>query len=336
MAFCFSCGAPLTAGAQEPDPAHPGPTPSEEPSPLDKLMTWLRQAADRLRRSFSGVSTDGARRLPGRAVGWFRDLSSIPKLIIVGLVLLVLLILLSPVAAIICALLLGVSIIALIIRVVQRRSVKNWAIVAVASVVLVLTFGATSDALYGSGFLGSSGSDSGRGGGGGAPPGQDGGGEKRIDSPSAGGGGASPSPSPSSLAVGDEVSFTARPWGTAEEVSLDGRPFMAVVFEISSGEHIQVVSSIYSEDSSDTYTTLIALGSIAQSSEAATVNIDGVYLGPYVRPAHPTRLSKRTRSLRTPARPSKQWQMKNIRSTVPGAAASCRPGTASAGCAGRG
>ena len=56
---------------------------------------------------------------------------------------------------------------------------------------------------------------------------------------------------------------------------------MAVVFEGSSGEHIQVVSSIYSEDSSDTFTTLIALGNIARSGEAATVNIDGVYLGPY-------------------------------------------------------
>ena len=124
---------------------------------------------------------------------WFRDLPSIPKLVIVGLAVLVLVIILSPVAVIVAALLLGASIIALIIRVAQRRSIKNWGIVAVTSVVLMFIFGATSDALYGSGFLGSSGSDSGRGGGG-VSSGQDGGGEKGIDTPSAGGGGSFPLP----------------------------------------------------------------------------------------------------------------------------------------------
>jgi len=126
MPFCFSCGAPLTTGAQEPDPTHLEPTSSEEPSPFDKLMTWLRQAAVRLGGSFSGVSTDRARRLPARAVEWFRDLPSIPKLVLAGLVVLVLLVLLSPVAVIITALLLGVSIIALMVRAGQRRWVKNW------------------------------------------------------------------------------------------------------------------------------------------------------------------------------------------------------------------
>ena len=110
-------------------------------------MTRLRQAADRYGGSFSSLSTDGARRLPARAVEWFRNLPGVPKLVIVGLVLPVLLIPLSPVAAIICALLLGVSIIALTIRVVQKKSVKNWGIVAVASVVLMFTFDRISDAL---------------------------------------------------------------------------------------------------------------------------------------------------------------------------------------------
>ena len=102
MAFCFSCGASLTTGAQEPGPTHPESTPTEEPSPFDKLMTRLRQAADRYGGSFSSLSTDGARRLPARAVEWFRNLPGVPKLVIVGLVLPVLLIPLSPVAAIIC------------------------------------------------------------------------------------------------------------------------------------------------------------------------------------------------------------------------------------------
>jgi zinc-ribbon domain len=230
-AFCFSCGAPLTTGAHQSGPPHPEPTPSEEPSPFDKLMTWLRQAADRLGGSFSGLSTDGARRLPARAVEWFRDLPGIAKLIIVGLVLLVLLILLSPVAVIVAALLLGVSIIALIIRAAQKRSIKNWGIVAVTSVVLMFTFGATSDALYGVGFLGSSGSDSGRGGGGGAPPGQDGGGEKGTDTPSAGGGGtSSPSTSPPAVSsvsppavdVGDDISVTGEVSSQLDQITYEG------------------------------------------------------------------------------------------------------------------
>jgi hypothetical protein len=67
--------------------------------------------------------------------------------------LLVLLILLSPLAIIIAALLFGVSIIALIIRVAQRRLLKGWGIAAVASLVLMVTFGAMSDVLYGTGFM---------------------------------------------------------------------------------------------------------------------------------------------------------------------------------------
>ena len=56
----------------------------------------------------------------------FRDLSSIPKLVLVGLVLLVLLVILSPLAAIVAGVLLGASVIALIIRVVQKGSIENY------------------------------------------------------------------------------------------------------------------------------------------------------------------------------------------------------------------
>jgi hypothetical protein len=121
---------------------------------------------------------------------WFRQLSTIPKVVVVGLavglVLLVLLVwleflaFLSPVAGIIFGLLFGVSIIALIIRVAQRRSVRNWAIVAVASVVLMVTFGGISDIVYGGDESPSSG--------------QGGSGEKANYTPS-NGGGASTSPS---------------------------------------------------------------------------------------------------------------------------------------------
>ncbi len=160
MSFCVSCGAPVMPAAGGPGPTNPGPTPSDEPSPFDNLMAWLRQATERLRGTFSGHSTDDARRLSGRALGWFRDLPGISKLVLICLMLLPLLVLLSPVAAIIAALLFGVSIIALIIRVVQKGPIRNWGIVAVGSVVLMFTFGGISDALYGIGFVGSSGSGS--------------------------------------------------------------------------------------------------------------------------------------------------------------------------------
>lgn len=44
MSFCVSCGAPVTPVAGGPGPTNPGPTPSDEPSPFDNLMAWLRQA----------------------------------------------------------------------------------------------------------------------------------------------------------------------------------------------------------------------------------------------------------------------------------------------------
>ena len=109
---------------------------------------------------------------------WFRDFPSISKLAIVGLVLLVPLVLLSPVAVIICVLLLGVSIITLGIRVAQRRPYRNWVIVAMASVVLMATFGGISDIVHG---------------GGGNPSSGRGGGSEKADSASLDDGGAYPS-----------------------------------------------------------------------------------------------------------------------------------------------
>ncbi len=152
-AFCVSCGASLTPGAQEFGPTNLGPTPSEGSSPFDTLLAQLWRAVNRLQEIFSGVNTNDLRRLPGRIVGWFRDLPSVPKLVIIGLVTLVLLTLLSPLAVLVAALVFGVSIIALIIRVVQRGSVRGWGIVAVASLALTFAFGGMSDALYGSGYM---------------------------------------------------------------------------------------------------------------------------------------------------------------------------------------
>jgi hypothetical protein len=160
-AFCVSCGTPVTAESGE-----PGPSPSSSDlrgrlrSFLDDLRRSLRQSADGLRNTFPGPNTDVIRRLPRRAVEWFRDLSSIPKLVLVGLVSLALLVLLSPLAVLVSALVLGVSIIALIVRVAQRGSVKGWAITAVVSLAFAFAFVGISDVLYGGSFV--AGGDPGR------------------------------------------------------------------------------------------------------------------------------------------------------------------------------
>jgi len=176
---------------------------------------------------------------------WFKQLPIIPKLVfiglVVGLVLLALLVwlvflaFLSPVVGIVFGSLFGVSIIALIIRVAQRRPIRNWAIVAVASVVLMFTFGGISDIVYGGGW----GPSSGRGGSG----------EKVANNPSDGGG-ASPStpaggdyssPSPSALSVGDEVEFTGEVFGMPEDITYDGRPLTGQVIDVG-GEHMMVLA----------------------------------------------------------------------------------------------
>lgn len=90
-------------------------------------------------------------------VGWFSYFPSISELVIVGLVVLLLLGLLSPVAVTICVLLFGVSIIALGIRLVQGRPYKGWAILAVASIVLAVTFGGILGTVHGGGGSHSSG-----------------------------------------------------------------------------------------------------------------------------------------------------------------------------------
>jgi hypothetical protein len=72
------------------------------------------------------------------------------------LVLVLLLTVLSPLVAVAAALVFGTSIVALIITAAQKRSMRGWGTVAVASLVLVVATGGISDALYGIGFLASS------------------------------------------------------------------------------------------------------------------------------------------------------------------------------------
>lgn len=128
-------------------------TKPSSPGGLGRLISSLRAKTQMLIRqieeSFSvngrGVLSD----TPRRMVGWFRDLPSVPKLVLVGGVVLVVLILLSPLALVIASLALGVSIIALIIRIAQRGPLRGWGMIAVTSLVLMFVFGGISNSLYG-------------------------------------------------------------------------------------------------------------------------------------------------------------------------------------------
>ena len=151
--FCVACGASLV---QEPEGQ--GPTHSEPPlpPPSRSLADILRETflgwSERFSEARSGSGRPTLNRLPHRIIDWFRDLPSVPKLILVGLALLLILTVLSPLAFVVAALLFGTSIIGLIIRLTQRGSVKGWGIVAVASIALVFLFGVISDAIYGNDF----------------------------------------------------------------------------------------------------------------------------------------------------------------------------------------
>lgn len=148
--FCVSCGTPLNQGTGEQGPnntVHPPPTPSRSLADTlrETLLGWSRRFSEA--RSGSGGTT--LNQLPNKIINWFKDLPSTPKLILVGLVLLLLLVLLSPLAFVVAALLFGASIIALIIRMTRRESVKGWATVAVISIALMFVFGSLTSSIYG-------------------------------------------------------------------------------------------------------------------------------------------------------------------------------------------
>ncbi len=110
-------------------------------------------------------SSEGATpsELLNRAINWFKDLPSVPKLIIVGLVLLLLLTVLSPVAQVAAIIVFVLSAIVLIALAVQRKPLRGWIIAVIGSVVLIPVFGGISGAIYGSGSIGGTSSDPGLG-----------------------------------------------------------------------------------------------------------------------------------------------------------------------------
>lgn len=167
-AFCISCGTRLIPGPEGEGTPHPAPPPGGWSMPFaDTIHESLQGASGWLRAASTGLDKGALLRLPERAVRWFKDLPSTPKLVIAGVLLLALFTVLSPLALVAAVLVFGVSVVALIVRVAQRGSVVRWGLVAAASLVLIFAFAGISSALYGevmaSGGSESNGGDSGNG-----------------------------------------------------------------------------------------------------------------------------------------------------------------------------
>lgn len=147
--FCVSCGVPFTqvAGPSAPPPSEP-PTSAS----FDSFVNAVREQFQGWRRRFSGSSSARAtvQQISGRMINWFRNLQSVPKLVVVGLVLLIPLVLLSPVMRVVAVIVFAASLAVVIIRLFQRKSVAIWSVVGVSSFVLFFGFGALSSAIYGS------------------------------------------------------------------------------------------------------------------------------------------------------------------------------------------
>ena len=84
----------------------------------------------------------------------FRRITALPLivkvlLVIATLVLLGLSVLLSPFVVFLALLLLLVAIFALLIRIIRRRPLRTWGLIALASLLLVIVFSGISSALYG-------------------------------------------------------------------------------------------------------------------------------------------------------------------------------------------
>jgi zinc-ribbon domain len=162
-AFCVSCGASLTPQSAETGRTDPGSINSEKGSPLGGPLVDLRRGAERLEEALSGLSGSGIRRWPRRIAEWYGGLPRTPKLIYVGTPALILVALLSQLTLVVAALVLVVSVVALMVRVARGGSVRGWATVAAASLVITLASYGSYNALHDEGNTGGSSPDAGRG-----------------------------------------------------------------------------------------------------------------------------------------------------------------------------
>lgn len=154
--FCVNCGASSlpNQGPTEPSSISSGPSPSERfGSMADSLRAGFQKMKARFSTASSNPSGNTWRGTPSRFLSWFRDIPIGAKFALagfLGILGLIILALLSPVMRVVAIIVFGVSILAMVVRGVQRKSIREWGVIAVASLVFILIFGGVSGIFYGS------------------------------------------------------------------------------------------------------------------------------------------------------------------------------------------
>ncbi len=160
LKFCTSCGRPLDRNLENPGPEYAVSPPTQPISFSDSPQETLQGPPEQSPNARPASNGDVLGGLSNKTIDWFRNLSSVPKLILGGLLLLLLLTVLSPVARVVAIIAFVVSAIVLTVRAIQRGPIKGWGIAAVTSLVLIPVFGGVSGAIYdsdsGSGEVGES------------------------------------------------------------------------------------------------------------------------------------------------------------------------------------
>jgi zinc-ribbon domain len=146
-AFCAACGVNLTSEGG--NPRQDNSSSSRQPLLINDVVKEKFQDIVRGFRGSPGSSATNVRS-PQNLLRWFKDLPVVLKAAVVVLGALLLLTVLSPLGLVAALLLFGVSIIGLIVRVGQRRSIKGWSIAAATSLALVVVFSYFSTVVLGS------------------------------------------------------------------------------------------------------------------------------------------------------------------------------------------
>lgn len=151
LKFCTSCGRPLDRNLENPGPEYAVSPPTQPKALSDSPQETPQGPTEQSPNARPASNGDALGGLSNRVIDWFRNLSSVPKLILGGLLLLLLLTVLSPIARVVAIIAFVVSAALLVIRAIQREPIKGWGIAALASFVLIFVFGGISSSVYGYG-----------------------------------------------------------------------------------------------------------------------------------------------------------------------------------------
>lgn len=138
-AYCVSCGASLTPG--------PGPSGGSVYS-AGGLGRGSWGAAGQPGGPSSRSRTDDLRRVPLGVGRWFGRLPLAAKAALAATVLVALLAALSPVAPMVAAVAFCVSLVAVIVRIGQRRSIVRWGVAAAVSLVFAVALAGVAGIFY--------------------------------------------------------------------------------------------------------------------------------------------------------------------------------------------